>query len=243
MAEQSESGYPILRHPPATSQWTPPHFGEPEHLDKVQSHVERYFGTVELVFHEIMSDRIHLDVLYVKPTTEKPFHTFVTMDMSNIPMTATHEIEGGPYAELMNCLPKEWKVPDKYDVIGDPETYAIYWLKTLARFPHEHNTWLGSGHTIPNGDPAQPFAPNTEMSTMLVLEPVGVDKDFWELRVSDDKSIKFFNLVPLYAEETQLKLNKGMEALLEKLEQHGASLVMDAARPNTCKKKRWPCAK
>lgn len=245
--EQSESGSPILRHPPATNAWTPPHFGEPEHLIRVQEHVEHFFGTVDLVFHEIVSDSIHLDVLYVKPTTEQPFHTFVTMGMSNMPMTATHETDGGPFAELMICLPEEWEVPDQYDVIGDPETYEIYWpiywLKTLARFPHEHNTWLGSGHTIPNGDPAQPFATNTGMSTMLVLEPVGVSKDFWELHLSDEKSIKFFNLVPLYAEETQLKLDEGMDALLDKLSELGSGLVMDAARPNSCKRKRWPWAK
>ena len=50
---------------------------------------------------------------------------------------------------------------------GDPdfETPGGYWpyrmLKELARLPHEFDTFLWKGHTVPNGDPPQPYGPNT----------------------------------------------------------------------------------
>lgn len=236
--EKSESGAPIIRHTEVKKEWTPPEYGEEEHLQKIEEHVEHYFGEIETVFHELVSDTIHVDVLYVKPGEGRPFHTFVTMGMSILPMTPMEEIEGGPFAELMICLPENWKVGQ--EEFNDYNNYwPIRWLKMLARFPHDHNTWLGFGHTMPNGDPAEPFADNTKMSTMLLLPPIGVDKGFWELPINDDRTIKFYNLVPLYEEETQHKLKYGAEGLFDKFDDYEVGLVLNPNRPNTCKKKKW----
>ena len=60
-------------------------------------------------------------------------------------------------AELMIALPAEWKLAD-----SQLEDERWYWpirnLKALARLPHEYETWLGFGHTVPNGDPPEPYA-------------------------------------------------------------------------------------
>ncbi len=48
--------------------------------------------------------------------------------------------------------------------------WPIEWLKRIARYPHDNDTWLGGPHTIiANGEPPEPFAPNTKMSCLLLL--------------------------------------------------------------------------
>lgn len=60
------------------------------------------------------------------------------------PMNAPEGAEEWRYAELLCVLPADWPVRR---------------LKSLARLPHEHDTWPGPGHTIPHGDPAERRAP------------------------------------------------------------------------------------
>ena len=83
----------------------------------------------------------------------------------------------------------------------------------LARFPHEYDTWLWYGHSLPNGDPPQHFADNTDLCCALLLAPALVPEEFLALPVSADKTVHFFGLVPLYAEEVEFKLKHGADAL------------------------------
>lgn len=78
-------------------------------------------------------------------------------------------IKAHRYTELCIFLPANWPLESEpYQTIEetfkDENNYwPLRWLKKLARFPHEYNTWIGRGHTIPNGEAAEPFAarPNT----------------------------------------------------------------------------------
>jgi hypothetical protein len=112
----------------------------------------------------------------------------------------------------------------------------------MARLPHEYNTWLGYGHTVPNGDPPEAFASGTDLCGWILLPPfLSLSKDFFELRISDEKTIHFFALWPLHEDEMNLKLRKGADALLERFEAHGVTEVIQAARATTCepRKRRW----
>jgi hypothetical protein len=55
-------------------------------------------------------------------------------------------------AELVMALPAEWPLEQ-----SELEDESNYWplglLKMLARLPHEFETFVWFGHTIPNGDP------------------------------------------------------------------------------------------
>ena len=57
----------------------------------------------------------------------------------------------------MAALPGDWRL-----TADDFKDERWYWpvrqLKYLARLPHKHATWLGFGHTIPNGDSAEVYA-------------------------------------------------------------------------------------
>jgi hypothetical protein len=113
-----------------------------------------------------------------------------------------------------------------------------YWpirlLKSLARFPHECKTWLGFGHTVPNGDPPAPFADDTDLCCALLLPPVRVPAAFYDLKLRDGREVNVYGVVPLYAEEMQLKLTCGTDALLERFDDAGVTELLEPRRANTC---------
>jgi hypothetical protein len=125
---------------------------------------------------------------------------------------------------------EDWKTHQRY-------YWPIQALKFLARFPHQYNTWLWYGHTIPNGDPPEPFGEFTKLCSFILLRPQKVPSEFHELKISEEKTIRFFSIVPLYKEELAEKLSKGAEYLEGKLAAAGHSELLDPARPSVAERK------
>jgi len=231
--DYSASGSPIYRHAPRTKEFTLT-TGDGAAIEAISSHIETHLGAIDGVFHELLSDLVHIDVHHVAPADERPFHTLITSGMSDLPMTVPEGAEAFRFAELLIHLPPEW--PLTQEAFQDEANYwPVRWLKTLARLPHEYNTWLGYGHTVPNGDPPQPFARNTELCCCLIFPPLEVPDEFGTLEVDADKQIHFYGLTPLYREEMDFKLAHGMDALIERFEEHDISGVLDLQRRNVCK--------
>ncbi len=106
-------------------------------------------------------------------------------------------------------------------------------IKQLARYPHEHKTWLGSGHSLNDGvGRAAPFAPNTRLSSVILLESNTLPAPFLVLKGPGGREIHFLVAVPLYWEELQLKLRKGTHALLDAFASHGVTDLIDPHRTN-----------
>ena len=208
--------------------------GDDENIEAISAHIERYIGPVHKVFHEIISDLVHVDIHWVQPTNAKPFHTLITSGMSDRPMKTPERTEECQYAELMTRLPPDWKMSEA-DFKNEAWYWPLRWLKILARLPHEYDTWLWEGHTVPHGDPPEPFAPNTKLCGVILLRPM-TDEAFWELSTGE-KTIHFFGMYPLYAEEMNHKLSHGAESLLPRFEKHGVSDVIDLNRKNVCAKR------
>ena len=169
-------------------------------------------------------------------------------DESNIEAIADHiEKHIGPVdkvfhelvAELMICLPSSWPL-EQNDLNSEDNYWPLRWLKMMARLPHEYDTWLGFGHTVPNGDPPAPFASNTEFCCMLVLPPpIYTPKEFHRLETENGKILNFYALIPLYKEEMNLKMRQGTEALFDGFDKHGVSEVVNLSRNNIARKGRW----
>lgn len=229
--EHSPSGSPIFRHSEQVS--AAPEFSKDEQA--IQAHVEKHLGPIASVFHEIVSDAVHIDVLHVPPTETRPVHTLVTMGMSARPMTVPSGVDSPRYLELMMTLPRTWRFGEE---VKDDERW--YWpirqLKFLARMPHLYKTWLGWGHTVPNDDPPQPLAPNTQLCGAIIVPSLLVPEDFFELKISAH-TIAFFGVVPLYKEEMQIKLDKGTDVLFGKLIDAGIKDLVDPGRRNVAKKR------
>lgn len=239
--EKSESGAPIIRHENRERDFELAH-GDSVNLDKISDHIEKYVGPVSNVFHELISDLIHVDVHIVKPSVDRNYYTLITFGMSDLPMTAPDEYSECRYSELLICLPPTWPMTE--DSWNKEENYwPIRTLKFLSRFPHEYQTWLWSTHTIPNGNPAEPFSASVEMSSVILLPPVLMDDDFKELKVSNEKTIHFHAIIPLYNDEMEMKLKKGVDALFDGFDECGMSELFNPERRSVVvsdkKKRSW----
>ncbi len=233
----SESGDPIYRYERRDEVWAPPNM-EDSQIESIDRHIEKHIGKISTVFHEIISDLVHIDVHQVPPTNERPYWTLVTSGMSDLPMRAPDGATEFAYAEVMLCLPKAWKM-DQTDWKDEAHYWPIRWLKICARFPHEYKTWLSWGHTIPNGDPPEAYAGNTGFCCMMLGTPRTVSTEFWTLPIRADKTVRFFALYPLYRGEVDLKLRKGAEHIETLFDKMKVSEVLNLERPDLSTKSWW----
>lgn len=202
--------------------------GFPEEID---AHLTRYIGRYDYVWHEIVSDAAHIDVLPFPPTPERNFWTFVTCGMSDRPMKvpADYAHEDLRRCELVLSLPADWvdaANPGAFD-LGD-RWWPIQWLKYLARFPHKYDTWLWADHSVPNGEPAKPLADGTTMMGWMLGPP----RTWPRAAIAIDvPRIWFHAIYPLYWHEMDYKLLHGSGALFDLFDQAGVTEVMDPRRP------------
>lgn len=233
--ERSPGGSRIERHAEPAS--LSPAAGEPS-TEQISAHVEAHLGPVLTVFHELLSDAVHIDVLVVGPSASEPCCRLVTSGMSDLPMTVPDGADVPRHAELMMSLPGDWKL-DEAAVRDERWFWPFRLLKFLARLPHLYGTWLGPGHTIPHGDPALPYAPGVSFTGAIVLPSVTVPEAFHSLRVAPDETIQFYAVVPLYPGEMELKLRAGTERLLDRLGARGVSDLVAPTRPDVSRKRFW----
>ena len=233
----SEGGSHILRYGERRIPVTPEQ-SEPDLIEAIANHVTRYVGPIETVWHEHESDLVHLDIHVVPPHPKRNAYTLVTSGMSQAPMKFEFEDHVDfTYAELMITLPPDWPM-DEERLHDERYGWPLHSLYSLARLPHAYDTWLGPGHSIPNGDPPEPFADTAKFVGVILFSPVSLDEDFHSLHYTPDKAIAFLALYPLYPEEMDFKLRKGADTLLRRFAQHAITDIVDLKRKNTAKK-RW----
>lgn len=213
--------------------------GDSDSIQKIEEHIEQHIGSISMVWHEIISDLVHLDVHQIAPTPDRPFHTLITTGMSDKPMTVPEGAEEFQFAELMLCLPESWPISQE-DFNDEANYWPIRWLKMLARLPHEYETWLGFAHTVPNGDPPEPFSTETELCSSILAPPLLAPPEFMTLKIDDDKTVRFWGVVMLYAEELAFKLKKGSDPLFDRLDKYEVCELVEVDRRNVCKRRLWP---
>jgi len=231
----SGSGSPILRHPAPTRGFEPAEPGDEEVHDALEAHIERHFGPVAWVWHELASHLVHIDVHVVEPSFGRPFYTLVTGGMSDRPMNVPDAaIEAGlaDRAELLLCLPADW--PLGQQAFADEAAYwPIRLLKTIARLPHEYDTWIGPWHSIPNGDPAEPYMPDLPFVGALVVEMLRCPPEAHTVVTESGKEISLLAVVPLHQAEIDVKLTQGSQALLDAFRSATVSELFDPERPSS----------
>jgi hypothetical protein len=230
--ERSPSGQPIYRH----EESAPVEFshGDAQLLAAIEAHITKHFGAPSRTWHEFVSPYVHVDVHVVEPTNDRPVFTLVTSGMSEKPMRASGE---DLYAELMILLPPTWPKPDSPDFEKPTGYWPYRLLQQLARLPHEFDTWLWSGHTIPNGDPPEPYAANTQLCGAIIVPPLIAPDGFATLE-AEGRTIEFFAVIPLHADEMKLKLEKGTDALYDLLDAAELTEILDVDRPSVVPRRR-----
>ena len=199
-----------------------------EEMEAVEGHIDQYFGNVENVFHELVSPDIHVDICVVPPSEERDYYTLVTMGMGahrmNVPEElAEYKLER---AELAIALPADWKL-DQESMKDEKWYWPIRLLKSLARLPINCDSWLGHGHTVEN---REPFADNTKLCTATLIGPQDTEDGSEVCTLPGGEEVNFYQVIPLYADELDYKLEHDVDDLLNKM--RGISFVVNPTRQN-----------
>ncbi len=88
--------------------------GDPALIEAVSNHVMRWIGPITVVFHEFVSEKVHIDVRYVASTQDRPIEILVTSGMSELPMTTPNGEDVPRFAEIVPSSPRDgpsWERP------------------------------------------------------------------------------------------------------------------------------------
>ena len=117
--------------------------------------------------------------------------------------------------ELLINLPKDWNLSEAS--LKDEKWYwPIRMLLATAYFPiQDPEVWLVSGTTLMDGKEGIPFAENTDLRGEILLFPGVFAEDSFYCRLPSGEEVNFYQVIPLYREEVQYKLENGFEAFVD----------------------------
>lgn len=189
-------------------------------------HFTRWVGAPDRVFHEARSSLVHVDVHVVPaPFADARGAILYTTGMSDREMAVPRfdcDCRPPDRVEIMMHLPSSWRFDDA--AMKDPRwAWPVQTLRDVAHYVHAHSTWIGWGHTIPNGNPPEPFAPDTRFSSVIVLPPTSLPPWAHRATMPGGRRVAIYALYPLLLDEMELKLEEGADALVDQMERAGVS--------------------
>ena len=201
----------------------------PDELERLDNHIEKYFGKATTVVREFFSEDIHVDVSIILPHEEHNYYTLVTTGMGAFSMKIPSEYQedGLPSRiELMMCLPPEWNPESK----ESQENWPVELLRylALARFPIIESTWLGYGHSVQSGTP---YADNTLLAGCVLLGVQDALEGAAVCKLSDGSWVGFYQVIPLTENELEYKIQHSTDEMLEYMED--VDHVVYFQRPDT----------
>ena len=200
----------------------------PIHQEFIEKHLAKHAGPIAGRYENL---------LFVAPSEEHRCHLVVTCGLSDAPMNA--EEEDFRLAELCVMLPVEWPLEygENFDPSHLPERF--FWplrgLQRLAQLPARTNSWLGVGHTVPNGEPMRPFADDTELCAWILFPPIEFAPSFARTRISSGEVFNFHALVPIFSDELAVRRNQRLGMLLEIFARKGVSDIINPQRTSSAK--------
>jgi len=238
--ERSPGGSTVIRHRARTGA---PAGGERSRAAAlVAAHFETHVGPVISVFHELGAEPdgdVHIDVQVIAPTDGVAHLTLFTSGMSDRAMTVPAGAEPLRFAELVLKLPATWQL-DAESLREERWAWPVRMLTTLARLPHDYATWLGYGHTVPNGDPPAPLAAGTTLCCALLLPPLDLPDGAEVVPGPDGTEIHLYAVHFLQPDEVAYKLEAGTDALIDAFERADLGDVLDPMRASVLKDRGGP---
>jgi hypothetical protein len=203
---------------------------EPINLE-VAEHIRRCFGEPDTVLHEHLSKYVHLDVFVIAPSRGRTFTTYVTSGMSDRPMQTPVQLPEWSRAELVIALPG----PPEDHVDGNGRFhYMIEQMRAYARRPHAVGSYYMLGHTVGPLDD-DPIGPDTDMTAAVlsraIISPIVDSIAAFRTLLSTGEAVNFLAVEPIYPDELELKLKRGPDALIQRLEGAQVFELYNPARP------------
>ena len=180
-----------------------PYIYTDKQLQKMEEFVEQQFGPNYYVAHEIESEYVHTDTLFIRNAKDEKF--FVSCGMGAREMNAP---DGFKRCEIVMSAREDFVFASEKGVILAAE------LARISKFPFRKDTWLGTGHTL---DASEKFKKAFGYDYFAFIKlPLST-----RLPETDDR-INFLMLVPIYEEEREWCVKNHTLAFLDKLhEKHG----------------------
>jgi hypothetical protein len=85
----------------------------------------------------------------------------------------------------------------------------------MGRYPIQNDTWLGWGHTVHFGESG---IDGTGFVGFVLVFPLESGEDAGVCRLPDGSNVNFYQIMPLYEDEMNYKIENSTEALLDKFE-------------------------
>jgi hypothetical protein len=200
-----------------------------EAADAVCGLMEERIGSADYVLGEIVSTHVQLQVHVVAPSENDRAWTLYTTGMSDRPMAVPADVAAPRHVELVLRLPADWQVSE-LSFRDERWSWPVEWIRRLARLPHEHGTFVGQGHTVPNGDPPRPLARNTRLCGFLFGPTLILPEEEERVRLASGKEIAMLGLYPIHASEMETALVEGSDVLFDMMMDAGVGDVVDVRR-------------
>lgn len=200
----------------------------------VKNHIEKHFGEIDNVFTEKITEEYFIEIYHIAPTKNRFYHKLITYGVSSTKVNEDKEFQSAKFVELIVFLPTSWyagKNNGKDIKIGWP--YKM--LKEISQklILKSSYPWYRLSNT--NLERSLPVADNTKQCGFIPLQPTLVNPNFNNLNIGHDKVINFFNIVPLYEEEINFRITRGIKAFEKKFYGNGETELIDINRKNVCK--------
>jgi hypothetical protein len=182
---------------------------------------DELFGECESVSHEVLPMLPHIDVFIYKPGYQgREFYTLVSSGMSDMAMT------------LPSGISDEYQRAEIVMYVNEPKDEYINLIRHYARYPHKYKTYFGHGHTIPNGQPAEPFFSKSSLDTIIFIPTILTpDKNFTGLIKEKSRlSVQLLHLTPITTQESEFKLESGTNDLYDLFDEKYHSHVLNEVR-------------
>ena len=205
----------------------------------LMSHVQKYFGTISGIGQTLLSQDRPLEILAVTPPNRKHLSRLfsaadavspgeetmlLTFGAGAFPMNVPKDSELPPRAEYLIRLPADWNIQSDEERCAWP----VRLLMNIASQPETEQSYNAWGHTFSytNGTP---FAEDTRLCAAVLI---GMSDREGQCHLSNGEFVIFYEVIPLYAEETAFIAEHGPIALVDEFMRYSIPRVVTPQRPN-----------
>lgn len=198
----------------------------------LQIALEQRFG--ESRVSQVPSTGSDFPLLIIDLELSSPATIIMTNGLSSYKMPVPDKYKGREFNELYFCLPSYWDWQD----IENPNLNWVYtWIRKMANYVIDKQTWFGVGHSIPNGKESLPISLTMKQNNFLLSDPILLEQELDTIQV-DDRTIHFLAIIPIFQDEMNYKQARGAFKFFQKLNSANVTEKLDDYR-STVLKSKW----